>query len=191
MNLGWKLAATICGLAPPALLDSYHQERRPVAEQVLDWSRAQVALLRPDPGAAALRSIVRDLMETRDGATYFAGRVWGAGLQYDDAAAVHPLVGRSAPDVALANGQRLNDVLRDGRAWLLDLDPAAPLRAVPAGWAEQLGYLACTMTSDLDCAALLVRPDGVVGWAGREADCAGLMLAIARWLGDPGRRRPE
>jgi 2-polyprenyl-6-methoxyphenol hydroxylase-like FAD-dependent oxidoreductase len=74
MNLGWKLTATICGLAPPALLDSYQDERRPVAEQVLDWSRAQVTLLRPDPGAAALRSIVGDLLETRDGATYFAGR---------------------------------------------------------------------------------------------------------------------
>ncbi len=192
MNLGWKLAATICGLAPAALLDSYQEERRPVAEQVLDWSRAQVSLLRPDPGAAALRSIVRELMETRDGATYFAGRVWGAGLQYDDDyAAAHPLVGRNVPDIALANGQRLNDVLRDGRAWLLDLDPAAPLRAVAAEWAEELGYLASTMTPDLDCAAILVRPDGVVAWAGGEADPDELQLAIDRWLGEPARQRPE
>lgn len=191
MNLGWKLATTICGLAPPALLDSYQQERRPVAKRVLDWSRAQVSLLRPDPGAAALRSIIRDLLETPDGATYFAGRVWGAGLQYDDVAAAHPLVGRSAPEVAFANGQRLNDVLRDGRAWLLDLDPAAPLRAIAARWAGQLGYLASTVTSDLGCAALLVRPDGVIAWAGREADRAELMPAIARWLGDPARRWPE
>lgn len=83
MNLGWKLAATVRGRAAPALLDGYEEERRPIAEQVLDWSRAQVALLRPDAGAAALRSIMRDLMETRDGATYFARRVWAADLRYD------------------------------------------------------------------------------------------------------------
>jgi 2-polyprenyl-6-methoxyphenol hydroxylase-like FAD-dependent oxidoreductase len=78
-DLGWKLAAVAHGRAPSSLLDSYEQERRPIAEQVLAWSRAQVALLRPDAGAAALRAIVRDLMETRDGATYFAHRIWGVG----------------------------------------------------------------------------------------------------------------
>lgn len=49
MNLGWKLA-TIASCAPATVLDSYEAERRPQAELVLDWSRAQVALLRPDPG---------------------------------------------------------------------------------------------------------------------------------------------
>jgi 2-polyprenyl-6-methoxyphenol hydroxylase-like FAD-dependent oxidoreductase len=33
-NLGWKLAAVLCG-APEALLDSYEQERRPIAAHVL------------------------------------------------------------------------------------------------------------------------------------------------------------
>ncbi len=49
MNLGWKLAATIRGDAAAELLDSYQRERRPIAEQILDWSRAQVALMRPTP----------------------------------------------------------------------------------------------------------------------------------------------
>jgi 2-polyprenyl-6-methoxyphenol hydroxylase-like FAD-dependent oxidoreductase len=77
MNLGWKLAATIHGEAADALLDSYHAERHPVGERVLDWSRAQVAVMRPTPEGRALNAIFRDLMNTRDGATYFAGRVWG------------------------------------------------------------------------------------------------------------------
>lgn len=76
-NLGWKLAATIHGSAPDGLLDSYHAERHPVGAQVLDWSRAQVALMRPDPGARALHAVFRDLINTRDGATYVAARVWG------------------------------------------------------------------------------------------------------------------
>lgn len=79
MNLGWKLAATIHGTAPDGLLDSYHAERHPVGARVLDWSRAQVAVMRPTPEGRALNAIFRDLMNTRDGATYFAGRVWGIG----------------------------------------------------------------------------------------------------------------
>jgi 2-polyprenyl-6-methoxyphenol hydroxylase-like FAD-dependent oxidoreductase len=76
-NLGWKLATVIRGDAPDTLLDSYGQERHPVAARVLDWSRAQVALMRPDPGSRALAAVMRDLIATRDGATYMAGRVWG------------------------------------------------------------------------------------------------------------------
>ena len=77
MNLGWKLAATIRGDAPAGLLDSYEHERHPVGAQVLDWSRAQIALMRPSRASHALRAIVRDLAETPDGATYLAERVWG------------------------------------------------------------------------------------------------------------------
>jgi len=77
VDLGWKLAAAIKGTAD--VLDSYHTERHPVGARVLDWSRAQVAIMRPDPHARALRAIISDLMNTRDGATYFASRVWGVG----------------------------------------------------------------------------------------------------------------
>ncbi|TCU20554.1 FAD binding domain-containing protein [Rhizobium sullae] len=55
MNLGWKLAATIRGDAPVGLLDSYVSERHPVGAQVLDWSRAQVALMRPSGVHARLK----------------------------------------------------------------------------------------------------------------------------------------
>ncbi|TWC80806.1 hypothetical protein FB593_106196 [Rhizobium sp. SJZ105] len=51
--------------------------------QVLDWSRAQVALMRPSRSTRALEAIIRDLIETRDGATYFAERVWGISLRYE------------------------------------------------------------------------------------------------------------
>jgi len=35
MNLGWKLAATVGGWAPPGLLESYETERHRVGRQVL------------------------------------------------------------------------------------------------------------------------------------------------------------
>jgi hypothetical protein len=35
--------------------------------------------MRPTPEGRALNAIFRDLISTRDGATYFASRVWGVG----------------------------------------------------------------------------------------------------------------
>lgn len=46
-NLGWKLAAQIRAWAPGTLLDTYQAERHPVAEDVLDNTRAQMELLSP------------------------------------------------------------------------------------------------------------------------------------------------
>src|SRR5581483_7329650 len=97
MNLGWKLAATVRGAAPAGLLDTYTAERHALGARVLDWTRAQVALMRPSPSSRALAAIVRDLIGTRDGATYFAERVWNVTLRYD-LGDPHPLVGRSCPD---------------------------------------------------------------------------------------------
>src|SRR6185436_20146045 len=49
MNLGWKLGAVVAGWAPDGLLDTYDAERRPIAAWVLDWTRAQVGVLRGAP----------------------------------------------------------------------------------------------------------------------------------------------
>jgi 2-polyprenyl-6-methoxyphenol hydroxylase-like FAD-dependent oxidoreductase len=108
MNLGWKLAATIRGDAPDGLLDSYFSERHPVEAAVLDWSRAQVAIMRPSRSSRALEAIIRDLIATHDGATYFAERVSAVSLRYDLGGA-HPLVGRSVPDFELADGRKIGE----------------------------------------------------------------------------------
>jgi len=186
MNLGWKLAATVRGDAPEDLLDSYASERHPVGAQVLDWSRAQVALMRPSPGTRALSAIVRDLIDTRDGATYFAERVWGATLRHDLGDA-HPLVGRSVPDFLMADGTTVATHLQEGRALLLDFGAGAPLRAVAAGWEGRLTYLAGRATDELGLRALLLRPDGIVAWAGAVdiPENEQLVHAARRWFGAP------
>jgi hypothetical protein len=101
----------------------------PVGAEVLDWSRAQVALMRPSRSSRALEAIIRDLMATRDGATYFAERVWGVSLQYD-LGGVHPLLGRSAPDFEFIDGSRLGEHLEVGRDLLLDFNADATLETV-------------------------------------------------------------
>lgn len=184
MNLGWKLAAIVRGNAPHDLLDSYLRERRPVAEQVLDWSRAQVALMRPDPGAAALREVIRDVMETRDGATYFAGRVSGAELRYDFGG-THELLGRSAPNLRMTDGSRLAEHMRTGRSVLIDRAPGEPLRQLAARWKPRLDHLTVPPGGNDGIQAMLVRPDGFVAWVGESGfDLYSAAQAISRWLGD-------
>jgi 2-polyprenyl-6-methoxyphenol hydroxylase-like FAD-dependent oxidoreductase len=188
-NLGWKLAATIRGDAPAGLLDSYLDERHPVGAQVLDWSRAQVVLMRPTRSTRALEAIIRDLVETRDGATYFAERVWGVSLRYDLGDS-HPLVGRSVPDFELVDGTRLGELLRNGRGLLLDFDSRAPLQALASSWRTQITYVARDAKDRLGLSAVLVRPDGVVAWAGEGApNGEEAAQAASRWFGEPEETR--
>jgi len=170
MNLGWKLAATIRGDAPEGLLDSYTTERHPVGARILDWTRAQVALMRPS--SHALAAVLRDLIATRDGATYFAERVWGVSLRYDLGDErpdlhpnQHPLAGRSCPDFELADGTRLGTLLRAGNGLLLDFDRQPSLQALDGLWGDQVRYVGSDVKDRLGLCGLLVRPDGFVAWA--------------------------
>ncbi|WP_143278604.1 FAD-dependent oxidoreductase [Bradyrhizobium sp. Y36] len=186
MNLGWKLAATVRGNAPDHLLDGYSRERHAAGAQILDWSRAQVAIMRPTPGTRALQAIIRDLIATRDGATYFAERVRGVSLRYDLGGS-HPLVGRSAPDFELSDGTTIGEQLRAAKGLLLDFDTRAPLRALASGWSDRIAYVAGEPRDRLGLSAVLVRPDGFVAWAGASAsDSEEVARAASRWFGAPG-----
>jgi 2-polyprenyl-6-methoxyphenol hydroxylase-like FAD-dependent oxidoreductase len=182
MNLGWKLAATIHKKAPEGLLDSYHTERHPVGAQVLDWSRAQVAIMRPDPGARALNAIVRDIIHTRDGATYFAGRVWGVLTHYDPGDG-HPLTGHSVPNFAFEDGTGIGELMHDGRGILLDFDGNASLKTLADEYGDQIKYISGRAKEQLGLSAVLIRPDGIVAWAADgDPDRSALQKAATRWF---------
>jgi hypothetical protein len=184
MNLGWKLATVIRGFAPDTLLDSYFAERHPAGSKVLDWSRAQVALMRPSRSSRALEAIIRDLMETRDGATYFAERVWGVSLRYD-LGSPHPLVGRSAPDFEFTDGTRLGEHLESGRGLWLDFTTDATLGTLASCWPDRILYIARRAKNALGLSAILLRPDGVVAWASEERpDVNKAARVTARWFGE-------
>jgi len=136
VNLGWKLAAQVRGHAPDGLLDSYHDERHPVAARVLLSTRAQAALGLPDPDATAVREIVTGLLATPDARRDVALELSGIGISYPDT------TGR-ATDVPVAP---------DGRAVLVGASP-------PTGWADRVETRAGTDPQ-------LVRPDGYLAWAG-------------------------
>lgn len=181
MNLGWKLAATIQNKAPEGLLDSYHTERHPIGAQVLDWSRAQVVVMRPDPSARALNAIIRDLVNTHDGATYMAGRVWGIHTHYPLGGA-HPLNGHSVPDFELEDGVRIGELMHDGQGILLDFNGKASLQNL-AGAYEGIKYVSARAKENFGLSAVLIRPDGMIAWASEgEADEHSLRQAADRWF---------
>jgi 2-polyprenyl-6-methoxyphenol hydroxylase-like FAD-dependent oxidoreductase len=182
MNLGWKLAATIHGKAPKGLLDSYYTERHPIGAQVLDWSRAQVAIMRPDPDARALNAIVRDLMNTRDGATYFAGRVWGIHTNYDLGGG-HPLVGHSVPNFEFEDGTTIGEVMHDGHGVLLDFGCNASLKTLASEYDGRIAYISGPAKEQLGLCAALIRPDGIIAWVSEnEANCSELQKVADRWF---------
>ncbi|MFE3765451.1 FAD-dependent oxidoreductase [Streptomyces sp. NPDC059104] len=185
VNLGWKLAATVRGHAPDGLLDTYADERHPIGAAVLDWSRAQVATMRPEPFAHAIQAVVRDLIATPDGATYVFERLSGSWIRYD-LGSEHPLVGRSAPDFCLEDGTRLGDLMEDGRGVVLDFSTDRRLHGSATGWEGRIRYAAGAAVNDLGAGAVLVRPDGVVAWAGdRHCDREAFEQAASRWFGGP------
>jgi 2-polyprenyl-6-methoxyphenol hydroxylase-like FAD-dependent oxidoreductase len=184
-NLGWKLAAEIRGWGPPGLLDTYTTERHPIGAWVLDWTRAQVALMRPESHAVALREVVSELMGTAAGATYFVKRLSGLWQRYD-IPGDHPLVGRLAPDLALSDGSWLSSHCGDGKALLLDLAGDEDLRACADGYGDRLRVLTSSCRSRPDLAGLLLRPDGYVVWADDRPAAAGILRgALQTWFGLP------
>ncbi|MFH8343204.1 FAD-dependent monooxygenase [Streptomyces sp. NPDC018045] len=190
MNLGWKLAATIHGHAPEGLLDTYTAERHPIGAWVLEWTRAQIALMRPQPHARALRKVVTELSGTVTGTTYFAKKISGVWQRYD-LPGNHPLTGRSAPDLELADGTRLGGHLHDGRGLLLVLtdDPETAGRATEhaAGYEGRVRVMTGRCPSRPDLAGLLVRPDGFTAWAaGTDAGLDGAGVAPTAWNGQAG-----
>ena len=138
--------------------------------------------MRPTQHSRALEAILRDLIATRDGATYFAERVWGVSLRYD-LGHEHPLIGRSCPDFELEDGTRLGTLLRDGHALLLDFGRQASLQPLDGLWGDHVRYVASNAKDRLGLSALLVRPDGFVAWASDTTPNPDeLTRAAARWF---------
>jgi phenol 2-monooxygenase len=61
-NLGWKLGSVLTGRSPASLLSTYAAERRPVAQQLIDFDREWSSLMARKP---------EDITDPEDLATYY------------------------------------------------------------------------------------------------------------------------
>ena len=193
VNLGWKLAQVVHGTSPDSLLDTYHAERHPVGARVQHNTMAQVALATPGDRHQALRDTVAELLSFDEARRRFAGMMSGLDVRYDLGDG-HPLVGRRMPDLDLrtaAGTTRVYELLHEARPVLLDLDDSGGFDLAP--WAGRVRLVEATCEGGWEVpvdgevpapAAVLIRPDGHVAWAGDLAD-AQLPQALTTWFGAP------
>jgi 2-polyprenyl-6-methoxyphenol hydroxylase-like FAD-dependent oxidoreductase len=212
-NLVWKLCAVESGWAPAALLDTYEQERRPVAQRNAEVSVSNalrlyevVEALGADDRAGVAAAIANqaehfDMLGLQLGFTYEAGAL------IDDGSAPPTPANPVREYVPTARpGARLPHAWAGARS-TLDLIPYDRFTLVtgPAGgaWAAAaagiegvpLGHVALGRDVDPGWAtalgiepdgALLVRPDQHVAWraaTGTADPAAALRAALARVVG--------
>lgn len=175
-NLGWKLAAQIRGWAPETLLDTYHTERHPVAEDVLNNTRAQMELLSTEPGPQAVRRLLTELINFDEVNQYLIEKITAIGIRYNFAAGPD-LLGRRLRDIDLKQGPLYNQ-LHQGRGLVLDRTE----RLTVDRWSDRVDLIA-DPTAALDLPAILLRPDGYIAWIGEHQQ--DLNDHLARWFGKP------
>lgn len=181
-NLAWKLALVLSGRARESLLDTYQDERRPIAKSVLETtsgvtevvvSQGRAARLLRDRIAVPLMNQrwVQELITERASqlkVSYRHGPLGARRSRFLPGVRAGDRVADRACTRVDGTSTRLYDVL--GPAWaMLGPEPLADAAR------ERLGDVAA-LRSERD--AMLVRPDGHLAWRGTDA--AGLLA----WLDD-------
>jgi hypothetical protein len=172
-------------------LDTYHAERHPVGARVLHNTSAQVALSTGDDRHQALRETMAELLKMDEPRQRFVGMISGLDIGYDLGDG-HPLLGRRMPDLDLqtAGGMtRVFTLLHDAPPVLLNL--GSPGGFDISAWADRVHLVDATCSAVWDLpvvgevsapAAVLIRPDGHIAWAGDLASDE-LARALTFWFG--------
>ena len=193
VNLGWKLAQVVNETSPESLLDTYQDERHPVAARALQYTMAQTVLQRRDERIQALVDVVSEVASMDEPRKRLAGIISGLDIHYDLGEG-HPLLGRRMPDLDLntADGPvRVFELLHDARPLLLDLGHPGDLDIAP--WTDRIQLIDASYDGEWELpvlgavsapTAVLIRPDGYVAWVGDGTD-VGVTDALATWFGPP------
>jgi 3-(3-hydroxy-phenyl)propionate hydroxylase len=196
VNLGWKLAQVVDGTSPESLLDTYQDERHPVAARALRYTMAQTVLQRHDERTKALVDLVSELATMDEPRKRLAGIISGLDIHYDLGEG-HPLLGRRMPDLDLVTADgplRVFTLLHDARPVLIDFGESGGFDITQ--WADRIRLIDAEYAGDWELpvigevtapTAVLVRPDGYVAWVG-DGTNAGLTDALTTWFGPPERR---
>ncbi|WBO69590.1 FAD-dependent monooxygenase [Streptomyces camelliae] len=199
LNLGWKLAFTVRGTAADGLLDTYDQERRPAARRVIDNTLAQLAIMRPGAELDPLRALFGELLASEPQSGVLASMLSAQDTVLPARGAdSSPWEGRFLQNIALTTRDGHTDViglLGEGRPLLL-LSGGQDSGGYGSGgyeaearpWAGLLRVVRCEPVPELPYEAVLVRPDGYVGWA---AGGGPLSLALRAYFGAGGGVRAD
>jgi 2-polyprenyl-6-methoxyphenol hydroxylase-like FAD-dependent oxidoreductase len=193
VNLGWKLAQVVNGTSPESLLDTYQDERHPVAARALAHTMAQAALQSRDERMKALVDVVSELATMDEPRKRLAGLISGLDIHYDLGEG-HPLLGRRMPDLDLVRADvplRVFELLHDAKPVLLNLGEPGGFDITP--WADRVQLIDAEYAGPWELpvlgavtapTAVLIRPDGYVAWVGNRTHL-GLPEALTTWFGPP------
>ena len=161
-NLAWKVDAVLDG-ADERLLDTYHEERHPIGKRVLLQSGliSRAVTLHPRPARLLRNLLAPRLLRIPAVRDFVAGSFAGTTLRYGR----RGLVGTRATQIPLAEG-RLTALQRTGEFVFVREHGAAAIETPGTVQAERAD----------GGPAVLVRPDGYIGWTGARA---------AQWTGSP------
>lgn len=178
VNLGWKLAAEVRGVAPRGLLDTYEAERAPAGRRVLTQTRAQMALMRPGEDITAARELLTELFDDLGNRRRIAALLAGPETAY----------GPWFPDTrpSGAGWPAVAERLRAGRAVLLDLGGDSAVADIAAALPDRVDLVTGRPEERPSAgSAVLIRPDGYVAWSAPAAGAPheGLREALAEWFG--------
>jgi 2-polyprenyl-6-methoxyphenol hydroxylase-like FAD-dependent oxidoreductase len=184
-NLAWKIALVATGRAPEGLLDTYEQERAPVASGVLSFTDRIVRLMTMKnpvkrairaaliPAASSMptvqRRTARQLSQTavRYAAGSFVRAENGPGRRGDRSG---PRPGDRVPDLALGGPDQPRPLyahLRSGQHVLVASGPEAIAELDAMGTCRD-GVIRTAVGRIGDSSVALVRPDGVLAALGRD-----------------------
>ena len=183
MNLGWKLAASLRGWGPDALLETYQAERHPVGTQVLALTDGltRLVLSRSRLRHALQPALLRALLRFPPARAQLLSRGTGLGIAYPRSHDDHPMVGRRVSDRPTSGG-RLYELLRTGRFVLLESTGARALGDAHP-WVDKVAAASVDRHNG-EPAAILVRPDGYAAWASDRTGpelTAAAAAALQRW----------
>jgi 3-(3-hydroxy-phenyl)propionate hydroxylase len=191
VNLGWKLAQVVNGTSPESLLDTYQDERHPVAARALKHTMALTALQRRDERLQPLVELVSEMAVMDEPRKRIAGLGSGLDIHYDLGEG-HPQLGRRMPDldIVTADGPlRVFELLHGARPVLLNLGESGGFDITP--WADRVQLIDAEYVGPWELpvlgavtapAAVLIRPDGYVAWVGEGTD-TGVRDALTTWFG--------
>jgi 2-polyprenyl-6-methoxyphenol hydroxylase-like FAD-dependent oxidoreductase len=183
-NIAWKLGLVLRGVAGPGLLDTYDAERRPIGELTVEQAYARyVTRVAPYLGTEGMQPLVDDFsMEI--GYRYNSAAVV---LEPGDDGALHQhpreskgRPGSRAPHVFFEHdGKNVSTLDLFGRQFVLLGAPGGEAwRDATVAAAEEVGLpVDCHVIEASEfpdaygiaaAGAVLVRPDGVVGWRAQD-----------------------
>lgn len=186
LNLGWKLALELEGVAAKNLMDSFEKERLPIAKSVLKGTTRATHLITffSRTGLTSIFNCLLFFIQIKWVRKWMAKNISELALNYKNSPinldserfSKGPKVGSRAPDVTLQNGSSLFTLLRTPKFVILLFEENAHFvqKLLPfSKWVDILVMHDSNLMKTYRAkngSLYVVRPDGVIGYRAKKIE---------------------